>query len=155
MQRMPGENQPGSGGRNGRQPARGNQDEQHRGETVPQRVHNVKPARPSIGDGPIERVRKNRDGTVQAAARLARPVRLIERRERGADRMSGGVRHDDAAIVLDKTVTGGRQVDGDRGDEDDQQLAFHGIRASRESATAESPRARAASACVRYEPEQR
>ena len=149
MQRMPGEDQPGSDGRKGWQPARDNQDEQHRGETVPQRVHDVEPARPPAGDRPIERVRKNRDGTVQTGARLARPIGLIERRERGADRMRGGVRHDHAAVVLDETVAGGRQVQGDRGDEDDQQLAFHGMRASRESATAESPRERAANACVR------
>src|SRR6266516_427881 len=118
-------------------------------DAVPQRIHEVEPARPAAGDRPVERVTEYRDRTVQPRATSARPIGLVERRERGADRMRGGVRYDDAAIVLHKTVAGGRQVQGDRGDEDDQQLAFHGIRASRESATAESPRARAASACVR------
>ena len=63
-----------------------------------------------------------------------------------------GFVQDDRAIIVSNPAAHSipaAQVQRERRDEYEKQLALHGSRARRESATLESPRARAASAWVR------
>ena len=146
---MPGEEQSRSEGGQRGKPTHEDDSQQHRCEAVPQGVHDVKPSGAAIRDGPIHGIAQNRKWSIQARTRAAWPVWVVERGKRRRNRMGRGIRHDDGAIVLYKPVTGGRQVQRERRDEYEKQLALHGSRARRESATLESPRARAASAWVR------
>src|SRR2546421_4788349 len=116
---------------------------------MPKRIHDVKPPRVAIRHGPVDGIAQNGERSIQARTRAAWPVRLVERGERRWNRMSRRVRSNYGAIILHKGVLGRRQIQRQRSDEDEQQLALHGSRARSESATLESPRERAANACVR------
>src|SRR5213594_1988943 len=109
----------------------------------------MQPTGAAAGDGPIDRIAQNRHRPVESRAGLARPVRIIERSERYTDRMRGRIRRDDRPVVLHDAVACRREIERDRGGKYEPKFASHRIRTSSESAMAESPRERAASACVR------
>src|SRR2546422_11488522 len=137
MDRMPGEEQSRSEGGQRGKPTHEDDSQQHCCEAVPQGVHDVKPSGAAIRDGPIHGIAQNRKWSIQARTRAAWPVWIVERGKRRRNRMGRGIRHDDGAIVLYKPVTGGWQVQRERRDEYEKQLALHGSRARRESATLE------------------
>ncbi len=125
MHWMPGESQTGCRCAEWRQPASEQRDEQHRRQTVPERVHDMEPTRPATEQRPVERVAQDRDRPVESGAGLARPVGVVEGREPGADRMRSWVRDDDGTIVLHKAVTDRWEIQGHRGNEGEEQSAFH------------------------------
>ena len=149
VHRVPCEHEACCRGTECREPAREQHYQEHRRQAVPQGVHDMQPTWPAAGHGPIDRVAQNGHRTIETRTGRARPVRIVERSERRTDRMRGRIRRDDRPVVLHEAVSGRREIQRDGGDENEQQLASHRMRASSESATAESPRERAASACVR------
>ena len=149
-----GEDQSRGHGSHGRQPPLQHEDHQHADDAVEDRIDEVKPPGPAAAQPPVRGIGDDGRRAVQPATRGRRPVGLVERADGGAERVGRGVSHDDAAVVLDEAVAHRRQEQPHRHQEDEDQP--HGTiasqtraRASNESATAASPRERAACAWKR------
>src|SRR5882672_1580239 len=111
---------------------------------MPDRIHEVQPSRSAAGYGPIDGIAQDCDGPVETGIRLTRPIRVVERRQCRADRMRIRIRPGKWGDYRVESVSCGGQIECDGSNEDEQQLASHGIRAHRESAATVSPRWRAA-----------